>query len=166
MGVHEAQGVYREAPIIKTINDHYVLFYRENGPYEHAAKQAWAGVMRQGYAMGLISDQSMAIGITYDSPTITKQQHIRYDACITIDEADYKTKGVATQLIVGGRFAIFHHVGEYHKIDELYDYIYGEWLLSSGERLRDQPVFCHYHNLHSSGVPEQELVTDIYLPLL
>ena len=109
---------------------------------------------------------SLAIGITYDHPEITDKEHIRYDACITLNNLPDNLKGVTTQLIKGGKFAVFRHVGEYKKMDMLFDYIYSEWLFSSGEKLRDQPVYCHYHNLHSDQVPEHQLTTDIYLPLL
>jgi DNA gyrase inhibitor GyrI len=42
--------------------------------------------------------------------------------------------------------------------------LYREWLPQSGEALRDCPLFFDYVNL-SPEVPENALITDIYLPL-
>jgi AraC family transcriptional regulator len=50
-------------------------------------------------------------------------------------------------------------------MDEKVHYLYGQWLPSSGEELRDFPCFFHYINLFPE-VPEHELITDIYLPLI
>ena len=43
-------------------------------------------------------------------------------------------------------------------------YLYREWLPTSGEDLRDFPLFFHYLNLIPE-TPEHELLTDVYLPL-
>lgn len=44
------------------------------------------------------------------------------------------------------------------------EWLYREWLPRSGEQLRDYPVFFHYVNV-GPDVKEQEMITDVYLPL-
>ena len=43
-------------------------------------------------------------------------------------------------------------------------YLYGDWLAESGEELRDFSCFFHYVTKFPD-VPENECITDIYLPL-
>lgn len=43
-------------------------------------------------------------------------------------------------------------------------WLYRDWLPQSGEDLRDFPIFFHYVNV-GPDVKEQEMVTDVYLPL-
>lgn len=42
--------------------------------------------------------------------------------------------------------------------------MFRDWLPTSGDTLRDAPVFFHYLN-YIHEVPEHALQTDIYLPL-
>lgn len=49
-------------------------------------------------------------------------------------------------------------------IGECAYYLYRDWLPGSGEELRDFPLFFHYLNLLPE-TPEQDLVTDVCLPL-
>jgi len=43
-------------------------------------------------------------------------------------------------------------------------YLYKEWLPKSGEKLRNFPVFFHYVNV-GPNITEEEMVTDVYLPI-
>ena len=56
------------------------------------------------------------------------------------------------------------HLGSHMRIGESIYPLYRNWLPGSGEELRDFPLFFHYLNL-LPDTPENELVTDIYLPL-
>jgi len=151
-------------PEIKEVAAQTLLFQHEIGPYEQAAEKAWQRLMMMAYTKGLIDEHSRAIGIAYDSPYITDENHFRYDACLALGETDGK-KIPNTQVLPRGRYAMFRHQGAYHQMDDVYDFIYGCWLIQSGHVLRDQPSFCHYHQMNSKDVPEEELVTDIYIPI-
>lgn len=150
---------------IVTRNDQHVLFHRETGGYQEAASKAWRALMIKAYENNLVNSKSMAIGITNDSPYITDNVHIRYDACLSVDKGDVEKIPEMVQIIPGGKYAIFQHKGSYHGIDSLYDEIYSIWLPASGHTLKDQLSFCHYHQLHSQGVPENQLITDIYISI-
>jgi AraC family transcriptional regulator len=65
---------------------------------------------------------------------------------------------------------IHAHLDEPLRLDASREYIpvvaplFNEWLPKSGEQLRDFPLFFHYVNV-GPGVAEQDMITDIYLPL-
>lgn len=43
-------------------------------------------------------------------------------------------------------------------------YLYEKWLCWSGEAAGDFPIFFHYVNV-GPGVLEEEMITDVYIPL-
>ena len=162
---NDVSDEYAVVPSIVRLNDRHVYFHREIGPYQEAAERAWSSLFPQAYQLGIISNQCQAIGITYDSPYVTQSRHIRYDACVVLSEKYDFISASQIQMISGGVFAVFRHIGAYKNIDKLYDYIYGQWLPQSGKALRDQAAFCHYHQMHPKEVPDEQLVTDAYIPL-
>jgi len=108
---------------------------------------------------------SMTFGIAYDDPKTTKPQDFRFDICGTINlEVPDNSVGVTTKQIPAGRCAVLRHLGAHDNMGDKVHYLYGKWLPSSGEELRDFPCFFHYVNL-LPDVLEHELITDIYLPL-
>jgi AraC family transcriptional regulator len=142
-----------------------VIFVREIGSYQQAAGNAWKTLYDSIGFQNVDYQNQKAIGITYDSPEITDEQFIRYDACLTATDGALAKGIVGTQYLAGGRYAVFSHRGAYESIDRTYQAIYKEWLPQSGLELRDVPSFCHYHQFAPSGVAEDALLTDIYLPI-
>lgn len=66
---------------------------------------------------------------------------------------------------VGGqRCAVLRHQGPYATMHAAYQWLYGTWLVESGEMPADQPVFEEYLNSPRQVAPS-ELLTDIFLPL-
>ena len=108
---------------------------------------------------------SKSYGVAYDDPKTTEADKFRFDICGSIKtEVPSNQQGVITKVIPGGRCALVRHLGAHEAMDEKVYHLYGEWLPSSGEELRDFPCFFHYINLFPD-VAEHELITDIYLPL-
>ncbi len=142
-----------------------VAYTRVVGSYDGSAQKAWQSLLPIAFQWGLITEQTRAMGITYDSPEITIPDRIRYDACISLAESSQVPDKLLCQTISGGRFARFRHLGPYEALEASFQYIYGEWLPGQSEELRDAPVFCHYHQLDPRQVAPESLVTDIYLPL-
>ncbi|MCL1093997.1 GyrI-like domain-containing protein [Shewanella kaireitica] len=64
----------------------------------------------------------------------------------------------------GGRLATTRHLGSHQQMDNKIYQFYREWLPTSGENLRDFPLFFHYVNLFPE-VSESNLITDIYFAL-
>lgn len=147
------------------IADFDVVYVREKGHYYEAARNAWQTLMPKAYRTGLIDENTRAYGITYDSPEVTHESHIRYDACISLTLEQGLPGEFRMQTIQGGQYAVFRHLGAYEYLETIYNVVYKYWLPNSGKQLRDLPSFCHYHQLDSNRVAEEDLVTDIYIPV-
>lgn len=111
---------------------------------------------------------SKTFGIIYNDPETVTPEEFRYDVCgsITADTPDVpdNPQGVRNGWIPAGRCARVRHHGSHTKLGPVVQHLYREWLLHSGEELRDFPVYFHFLNLLSS-TPEHALETDVYLPL-
>jgi AraC family transcriptional regulator len=152
-------------PEIKILPVQKVLFVRKNGPYDKAAAEAWGALMKFAYSRRLMSKDTKGIGISHDSPEITPEEKIRYDACITF-EGDIKQEGEAgIQTIAGGKYAVFLHKGPYTGFSRTYGYIMAEWYPESGEKFRDLPCFELYLNRDPRRTKPQNLRTEIYVPI-
>ncbi|NOY65257.1 MAG: AraC family transcriptional regulator [Nitrospirae bacterium] len=152
-------------PEIHTISDQKVLFVRRTGRYDRAASEAWGVLMKFAYSRKLMKKGTKMIGISYDSPEITSEDRLRYDACITMNE-DIKPEGeIGVQTIPGGRYAVFLHRGPYEKFNETYGAIFSVWLPQSKESLRDAPVFEVYLNRDPRRTKPENLRTEIWVPV-
>lgn len=102
--------------------------------------------------------------IYYDDPDSVDRWKCTSDLCFTtkkdIDEHDV----FKTNLIEGGKYAVFRYKGSYERLWELYDKIYGDWLLSVDYKLRDVPPLEKYIN-HSPKTKPENLLTEIYIPI-
>lgn len=64
----------------------------------------------------------------------------------------------------GTRCAVLRYRGPYPNMRDAYQWLYGTWLIASGHRVADQPVFEEYLN-HPRNTAPADLLTDIFLPL-
>lgn len=111
-------------------------------------------------------NSSRTFGIAYDNPDTTEPARFRFDVCGEVQAAEVpaNAQGVVAKTIPGGRCARVRHLGAHTRIGESIYPLYRDWLPGSGEELRDFPLFFHYLNL-LPDTPENEMLTDIYLPL-
>lgn len=115
-------------------------------------------------ANGLPTDRHRAFGIHYDDPRTTPPSEHRVDFAVECDrDIPGNPQGVIAKVIPAGRCAVARHLGSREHIAAAV-YLYEVWLPSSGELLRDFPIFFHYVNV-GPHLHEQDLVTDVYLPL-
>lgn len=104
--------------------------------------------------------------IVYDDPETTPADEYRFGIAATMNgRIDANDFGVVSSRIPAGRCAVLRHSGADGNIDESVRCLYGEWLPASGYELRDFPIFFHRVTLFPE-VPEHEMLTDVYLPLL
>ncbi len=163
--VRAARRDHMVKPEIRTLSPQKVLFVRKTGPYAKAGAEAWRALMPYAYSRRMISKETKAIGISHDSPDITPEEKIRYDACITV-KGPVKPEGeFGVQTIAGGRYAVFLHKGPYKNFTRTYDYIMAQWYPESGETFRDLPCFEVYLNRDPQHTKPENLRTEIYLPI-
>jgi AraC family transcriptional regulator len=59
---------------------------------------------------------------------------------------------------------VLRHFGSDDTLGETVSYLYSEWLPDSAEELRDFPLYCQRVEFFPD-VPENEAITDLFLPL-
>ena len=64
----------------------------------------------------------------------------------------------------GGKYAMFTYIGEYNKVGNAYDKIYGELLAKGGFQTRGNYCFEKYISNPLRTAPEK-LKTEIYIPI-
>lgn len=149
----------------KTIEDMRVLYVRKTGDYGTAASEAWPVLMKFCYSNKIMLAGTKCMGLSYDDPTVTPVEKLRYDACITYNGEIEPTGEVGVQTIKGGRYAVFLHKGAYKELAKTYQAIFREWLPNSGETLADIPCFEQYMNRDPRRTKPENLRTEIYIPL-
>lgn len=102
-------------------------------------------------------------GVYYDDPSVTPTADLRSHAGVLWD-GDAVPNGLEDVTLAGGRYAVLHLKGPYAGLSEAYRFLYGPWLSSSQEALRDAPSYEHYLNDPTDTAPA-DLLTDIYMPL-
>jgi AraC family transcriptional regulator len=109
-------------------------------------------------------DRHATYGIHYTDPRSTPPDEHRADFCVAFDgEVAPNPQGVVARTIPAGRCAVARHHGSRADVRAA-TYLHEVWLPASGEALGDFPVFFHYVNV-GPGVREEDMITDVYLPL-
>ncbi|NCC62691.1 MAG: AraC family transcriptional regulator, partial [Verrucomicrobiae bacterium] len=74
------------SPEIRNREESTVVYVQRTGPYKKAAEEAWGALCAFAGPRGLLHGQAEFIGIGYDDPTVTPEDKLRYDACVTITQ--------------------------------------------------------------------------------
>ena len=115
-------------------------------------------------ANNLPRDRHRSYGIHYTDPYTTPPQDHRVDFCVSVDfDVPPNSHGVINKVIPAARCALARHLGS-RAHNEAAVFLYREWLPRSGEMPGDFPMFFHYVNV-GPDVQEDEMITDVYLPL-
>jgi len=157
------QGELQMDVTIQKFDDMHVACVRHVGPYQDCCT-AWNKLCLNPAVRAGLGPDTLAIGIGYDDPDITDADKIRYDVCVTVPASFKAPDGVSTQTIKGGEFAVLRHVGSYSGLHDCYRFLYGVWLPQSGREPSAFPPLEIYRN-DPDNVPEDQLITDICLPL-
>lgn len=103
--------------------------------------------------------------IFHSDPRTTPPDEYRLDLCVAAQApAAGLGEGMESGVIPGGRCAMLRVVGSSDDLEPAALYLYRDWLPGSGEELRDFPLYCRRVSFFPE-VPEQEAVTELYLPL-
>lgn len=168
-GVQENFIFKKGDPIMEDVNvvkldSRKVAFVRHTGPYDQCGT-AWEKLCSWAGAKGMLSENTVFIGLCYDDPQVTSPDKIRYDACITID-ADIRPEGeVGVQEIPGGDYAVTLHRGPLDKLADTYAALCGQWLPGSGREPNDSPCAEIYLN-DPEKTPPEEIKVEIQMPLV
>lgn len=112
----------------------------------------------------LDSSKYRSYGIHHTDPHVTPPSEHRVDFCLSIeDDVSPNSYGIRTAIIPACRCARARDIGS-RSNNQAAAYLYNTWLPESNESVGDFPIFFHYVNV-GPHVREEEMVTDVYLPL-
>ena len=149
-----------------------VLCATERGMVDHhmsaAAQKAFARLQAGAAALGVGKHIRGALGISPDVPKGPNDPDVRFVAAFLIEGAEPVSAappGLDWETIAAGRWAVFRHVGPYSTLWQSWQAIYGQWLPASGHALRPAAPYERYENDPGDGVPPEQLVTLIHVPI-
>jgi AraC family transcriptional regulator len=103
-------------------------------------------------------------GIHYTNPRNTPPSEHHVDFCLSIDhEVAPNSIGIIDKVIPRNRCALIRDIGSRYN-NKVAVYLYERWLPHSGELPGNFPIFFHYVNV-GPNIREEEMITDVYLPL-
>lgn len=126
---------------IKEITGTYVLFIKCYKGYNKMIYKAFETLWHYSEQKGLITPETWAIGIPYDSPIVTQDNQCRFDACITIAHPVDTAGEIGCKYIEGGRYVVAASSGDETAIINVYNYLYGEWLPNSRYQPANKPMY-------------------------
>lgn len=163
--IMETQKLNIKKPKIITLEAQNCLYYKMQGAYQTLDYgTAWETLWAQIKAQGLFTKGIKHIGLPYDDPKVTDPDKTRYDACLTIHKPAKPSEDVGVKTLEGGKFAMFLYQGSYKHFEQVYDYIFNDWLLNSEYELRDDTTRERYIS-HPDRVAEDKLKTEFYIPI-
>jgi AraC family transcriptional regulator len=129
---------------------------------EHAtARKLIAWKIEQGL---LDASRYRSYGVHYTDSRTAKPSNHHVDFCLSVEqEVGPNSFGIVNKVIPRNRCALARDVGSRHN-NKAAAYLCEEWLPRSGEVPGDFPIFFHYVNV-GPNVREEEMITDVYLPL-
>lgn len=148
---------------IQHMNDLFVAYVRNIGPYSECGV-AWGKLCGNPAVTRTFGPDTVAMSVNYDDPDITDPDKIRMDACVSVPADFVPPEGIQTQVIEGGEFAVLRHVGSFSGLIHCYRHLYGEWLPKSGREPKGTPALEIYRT-NPDEVPEDQMITEIFLPL-
>lgn len=114
---------------------------------------------------GVLPDTSRTFNLVYDDPETTPPAEYRFDLGAEVRQPVRANRwNIAAKSIPAGRCARLRHRGGDDTLGASVEYLYRQWLAGSGEELRDFPLFFERVRFYPE-VPENDMITDIYLPL-
>ena len=144
-----------------------IAYVRHIGPYGQCL-EAWETLKQFAIPAGLFCGETEFLGLCYDDPEVTPPEKIRYDACITVAEGVAGSGEVGIKTLAGGKFAKYVYVGSYDKMEQTYCDMISKWIPAQGLEVSSQADAVSIESYKNSpeDTPPEELITEIYIPVL
>ncbi len=146
-----------------------VLYLTYYGSYDNFKEidKTWNQLLKYAFRKNLIDNETKYMGEIMDDNEITPNLKCRYNAAIILKEKlDFKLKGFfQTKKIETQKYAKFIHKGSHESSENTYARIYSEWFFNTPYELSDKPTIEIYLN-DDWNTPKDELITEIYIPIL
>lgn len=150
---------------VKHIPSFPIAYIRHIGSYDKNIGCAWKTIMSWARKNNLVTDSSIRLSYSWDSPDITPDGKLRYDACISlpsenVDDLLQTEDPVSFRIIEGGKYLVFPFNGTVTQLSAFYDNVYGDFLPRSSFRLGEAPGYrVHFESgtEQAMGICQQEL---------
>lgn len=138
---------------------------RHIGPYPEI-NSAFAAIKNWVYHNDASDQVKNLLGIYYNKPHLGSAEQCRSDACVDLKHPHPEPSDQIHKIdIPAGNYACYQHVGSYSGLAAIYRHLYDHWLPQHGYQQSNAPSFEIYHN-DPDKTPEQELITEVYIPLV
>lgn len=154
-GLSRVEVVFFVAPKRYVFEEHWGSYFE----IRSAFKRIFASLAEQGND----AVPATLVSIWLDDPELTGVSDLRSRACILLTPGHRIPSDKKQDEIPAGKYAKLVYTGPYIGLRESWRFFYDVWLPHSGERA-DGPGFEIYQT-RPSQVPDDELVTELYIPL-
>ncbi|MBI9045777.1 MAG: GyrI-like domain-containing protein [Anaerolineaceae bacterium] len=107
-------------------------------------RNAWKKLYTWAFSQDLVTQDTQTIGISFDDPLITPASKCRYYAGITIPDGIITIDPVGKMFIPAGKYATIQHTCHVNEVQQIFHYLYHEWLIDSGYIPANHPPFEIY----------------------
>ncbi len=140
-----------------------VAYVRHRG-YDPGIRTAWERLFEWVRGEGLDPGGQQMIGLLHSNPDQVPFEECRYEACLSVPDDCYRSRGVGIMEIPGGLFASCRAEGGFGELLYLMRALYLDWLPGSGYQALAIPPHAQYlenHFLNESG----RFVADFRVPI-
>jgi len=123
----------------------------------------WKDLIMYASQNQIINNKTKFVGIHWDDPSITNNDNIRYDACLSIENKPENSPFPIKQ-ILGGKYLCFTYKGDDKYLGDVYDQIFRDYIIEKDIKLRNQPLFEQFLTQRETTQPA-ERITEIYIPV-
>lgn len=150
---------------VKELPEMTVAYIRHIGPYkgdEKLFERLWNQLFTWAGPRGLLQNPDLkSLAMYHDDPNITAEDKLRLSVCITVPE-DTKTDGeIGKTKIEGGKYMVARFEVDATQFEQAWQWVYGQWLPTSGYQPDDRPCFEMYPEPPKDG----KFVVDICVPV-
>jgi AraC family transcriptional regulator len=153
---------------IEEIPDLPIAYVRHIGPYQgmvEVFEALFSKLIKWATPRGLLQDtKAQILAVYHDNPSITDDDKLRTDACITVPEGTEVSGDVSYTIIAGGRCAVARFTLADDEYPLAWSAVMCGWLPESGFQPDDRLFYERYPNdCHQE--PGAETVVDIVVPV-
>lgn len=163
--IHKTTKKFNLTVDVKNINRFIVLSNQVKGIVgDQKTYDGWADLLDFAYQHKIINAFTKFIAIQWDDPTITQENNIRYDACVTINSEIIDTNKFSIKEFCGGKYLCVLYKGDYKFLPDVYNQIFRDYIFKQNYKLREEPIFEEFLN-SLNNTQKKDLMTVIHIPI-
>lgn len=162
--VHNTKDPQTMFPVdIKDVPSRHLIGLPHRGAYFRMS-EAYSRLAAIVGARGLFPQTRGMVAVFYDDVSAVAEDDLQSFAGLEVAPDLPLPEDLEARILPAGPHAVLSYKGPYANLKEVYDYLFGTWLPSSGRDPADAPAYEVYLN-SPMDTAQDDLLTDIYLPL-